>query len=333
MNFFIGPMSKNVIDVVLEFSKNNNIDIVFIPSRRQIDYNGGYVNNWNTQQFVEYVKKNSTKTLIERDHAGPGQGTLEDDGYDSLSEDSKLFDIIHIDPWKKYPNFNDGLKWTVDMIEFCYTINPNLEYEIATEESIRKFEVNELETLILELQKQLAPEKYQQIKYLVIQCGTKLSEKSNIGLFDVQKLSDMLQLASKYNLIAKEHNGDWVSDNIVDAKYACGLKCINIAPEFGEIETEVLLRNFKQFGLFEEFYRICYESKKWVKWVNSSFIPEANKEQLVLISGHYTFSYAEFIKIKDRLIYEYNIEIDDIIRKAIYNRLQNLYKNSIRGNT
>ena len=30
-----------------------------IPSRRQIEYNGGYVNNWSTKEFSDYIKKRS----------------------------------------------------------------------------------------------------------------------------------------------------------------------------------------------------------------------------------------------------------------------------------
>ena len=37
----------------------------------------------------------------------------------------------------------------------------------------------------------------------------------------------MLNLTKKYNLIAKEHNGDWVSHNIITKKYNIGLKLIN----------------------------------------------------------------------------------------------------------
>ena len=204
MNFFIGPMSKNVVDTIIKFVNNNKIDIVFIPSRRQIEYNGGYVNNWNTKDFIKYVKEKNSNILIERDHSGPSQGSIEDDGYESLKNDAKYFDIIHIDPWKKYPNFDDGLKWTINMINYCYNLNKNLYYEISTEEGIRKFEVEELEKLILALKNELSSEVYSRIKYLVIQCGTKLSEKQNIGYFDEQKLYNMIALADKYNFIAKE---------------------------------------------------------------------------------------------------------------------------------
>ena len=32
--------------------------------------------------------------------------------------DSEYFDIIHIDPWKWYPKFEEGLQQTMDYINF-----------------------------------------------------------------------------------------------------------------------------------------------------------------------------------------------------------------------
>ena len=49
--FYIGPMSKNVVDAVLEFTEETGNKIGFIPSRRQVEYNGGYVNKWTTDSF------------------------------------------------------------------------------------------------------------------------------------------------------------------------------------------------------------------------------------------------------------------------------------------
>lgn len=321
MKYFIGVMSKNIIDNVIKFAIDKNIDITFIPSRRQIDYDGGYVNNWTTSEFVSYVKDRNKNIKIERDHAGPSQGTNEDDGYLSLETDCKYMDIIHIDPFKKFQDFNEGLDETIKMIEFCYRLNKNIEYEIGTEEAIRKFEVDELELFVKELKNKLSPLIFNQIKYLVIQAGTKLNEKTNIGKFDKDKLINMINIAKKYNLISKEHNGDWVDNETILKKYNYGLECINIAPEFGEIETSIYLKYFKEYNLFDEFYDICLKSNKWKKWVSSSFIPDENKEKLILICGHYTFAYSSFIKLKEKL----NIPIDDIISNAIYSKLNDLY--------
>jgi len=43
--FFIGPMSKNIVDCIIEYNRGNGNIFGLIPSRRQIDYNSGYVNN------------------------------------------------------------------------------------------------------------------------------------------------------------------------------------------------------------------------------------------------------------------------------------------------
>ena len=55
-----GPMSKNFVDSCIEYTRNKNFPLMLIASRRQIDaedFGGGYVNNWTTETFSNYVKK------------------------------------------------------------------------------------------------------------------------------------------------------------------------------------------------------------------------------------------------------------------------------------
>jgi hypothetical protein len=150
-----GPMSKNIVDSLIKFSNDTQTPITLIPSRRQIEWNGGYVNNWTTESFSKYVREKSKYIAIQRDHGGPGQGLFDDDGYESLKYDCKYFDAIHIDPWKKYQQLDDGIKWTLEMIHFCYKINPNLYFEVGTEEAIRPFNINEINELLSTLQNEL----------------------------------------------------------------------------------------------------------------------------------------------------------------------------------
>ena len=276
--YFIGPMSKNVVDTIIEFCNKTNNTIGLIPSRRQVEWDGGYVNNWTTQEFTEYVKSKTDKILLVRDHSGPGQGQSDDDGYQSLSEDCKYLDLVHIDPWKKYPTFDLGLKETIKMIEYCYDLNPNIQYEVGTEEAIRQFKSYELEDLVHELKSKLNPEIYNQIKYLVIQSGTSLKGTNQTGNYDSDRL-------------------------------------------FGLIETLTYLDEIKDNNLFEKYFQICYDSKKWVKWVNENFDPHLNKEELIKICGHYVLSNSEFLS---------NIKscfpnIDDKIKSNISNKLKELY--------
>ena len=304
--YYIGPMSKNVVDSIIEFSNETNHKIGLIPSRRQIEWDGGYVNNWTTKEFSKYA----SKLILKRDHSGPGQGYKDDDGYISLKDDCKYFNMIHIDPWKKYPTYKEGLKWTINMINFCYNENSNIEFEVGTEESIRKFEANELNQLLMDLSLKLDQEVFKQVKYLVIQSGTSLKENTNTGEYNKNRLLDMIKVSKSWNLLSKEHNGDYIPSNLIEEKMNLGLDSINIAPEFGLIET----LSYIDKGIdIEKFWDICYKSKRWEKWVNKEFNPFTQKLDLIKICGHYVLSHPDFLKIKPN--------IDNIIKINIKNRL------------
>ena len=318
-----GPMSKNIVDTIILFSNNYKINITLIPSRRQIEYNGGYVNNWNTKEFVEYVKQNSKYIAIQRDHGGPGQGLNDDDGYESLKHDCLYCDSIHIDPWKKYQNFNEGLEWTLKMIEYCNEINNKIYFEIGTEEAIRPFSNEEINTMLTFLKKNLDDNIFERILFCVIQSGTALQNGENIGVYNNIKLQNMIEIVNKFNIKTKEHNGDFMDNKIMQDRFSNNLSSINIAPELGILETKIILENVKESSRdFDDIYDICYKSNKWKKWVNDSFDPIVNKKQLVEICGHYIFSNEEFKKIKYRID-----NIDNIIQNKLYNYLLNKYDN------
>lgn len=321
---FIGPMSKNIVDAIIEFCNKANYSIGLIPSRRQVENVGGYVNDWNTEEFSQYVKSKTKNILLVRDHAGPGQGQNDDNGYESLKEDCKHFDVIHIDPWKKYPNFSVGLEETINMINYCFNLNPTLKFEVGTEEAIRRFDPYELMDLMVELKKRLPFDAYNNIEYLVIQSGTLLEGNNQIGNYDSNRLKEMVNVCNQFNILSKEHNGDYLSNKLIKEKFDNGLYSINIAPEFGQIETKVILNRILELNredLLDLFYNICYDSKKWVKWVPESFNPEKNKTELINICGHYVFSNNDFKSLKKEL----GTEVDQEIKSKLFDRIEELY--------
>ena len=317
IKYFIGPMSKNIVDTIVEFCSNTGNTIGLIPSRRQVEWDGGYVNNWTTEEFSKYV----TTLPLQRDHGGPGQGNNDDDGFESLSYDARHFQLIHIDPWKKCPRYTDGLEKTIEMIKFAYNINPQLIFEVGTEEAIRPFEANELNQLVVDLQVALPKEIYERIKYLVIQSGTSLKGTDQTGDYNSDRLKQMIEVAKRHDLISKEHNGDYIPVEVIKEKFDLGLDCINIAPEFGLIETLTYLSEIKDEKTFDRFWQICYDSKRWVKWVNPGFDPYVNKEQLIKICGHYVLTNPEFIsEIKSQFP-----NIDTKIKNNVTRKLKQLY--------
>ena len=57
----IGPMSSEVIEAIFRSSHYLRKELMIIASKNQIDYNGGYVNNWTTNQFMEFIKEIKVK--------------------------------------------------------------------------------------------------------------------------------------------------------------------------------------------------------------------------------------------------------------------------------
>ena len=67
----------------------------------------------------------------------------------------------------------------------------------------------------------------------------------------------------------------------------------------------------------EDYYDICYKSKRWEKWVSKDFIPQENKKELIKICGHYVLSDKKFLDIKPN--------IDNKIKDTIKNKLKDLF--------
>ena len=64
----VGPMSKNCVDATIELASQHQAPLMLIASRRQIDseeFGGGYVENWSTIEFAEYVRKNDVKKNLQ----------------------------------------------------------------------------------------------------------------------------------------------------------------------------------------------------------------------------------------------------------------------------
>jgi hypothetical protein len=312
VKFFIGPMSKNIVDSILKYSSDNKYTIGIIPSRRQVDINGGYVNKWTTKKLKEYINDN---VLFERDHGGIGQGEEFDNGKISYIEDSKYFDIIHVDPWKYYKDdFEKGVKETIENIRFIHKWNPTCLFEVGTEEAIRYFTEDEILQMLTILKKELH-KIFDKIAYCVVQSGTGLRGTSNIGVFDPERLKRMISICDSFGILSKEHNGDYLYPKDIKTRFDLGLSAINLAPEFGVFETDIILEHINDEQK-EKFFEMCLKSDKWIKWVDNSFDPKRNKTELIRICGHYQFSTKEFLEL--------NLDLDHIIKERLYEKIKKL---------
>ena len=318
--YYIGPMSKNVVDCII----NHKHAIGFIPSRRQIDFSSGYVNDWNTSSFTKYVKDKNPSVLICRDHGGEKQGQVEDDGMESFYNDAQHFDLIHIDPFRVATDISTAAAITDNMIKKIWSKNRDIMYEVGTEEAIFKYQPEDLDRFLDHLYNSLPKEQFDKIKYAVVQSGTglDLSTRTNTGNFNKRRLKKFIKVVKKYGLMSKEHNGDYLIDSFdVEVRFESGLDAINIAPEFGQIESEYYLEQCRKDNhLFDRLYDICYNSGKWKKWVSN--INRISKDQLIMTSCHYVLSNPDFInEIKSQFP-----DADRIIKKRIKSQLKLLHE-------
>jgi hypothetical protein len=307
--YFICPMSRQIVDSVIELQSDR---FGLLPTRRQIDYDGGYVNGWDTTTFYEYVRSKSD-IVLERDHSGPNQGKMDDDGYISYKNDTKYFDIIHIDPWKITGNTKSiGIAQTFDVMNYLYIVNSNIRYEIFTEEAIIRIEHFELNNILEFFSANLKEEVFANIEFVVIQSGVRLDlvNMKNSGHFDLERLKSMVSVCKKFDKKTKEHNGDYLTNDELELRFNYGVDSLNIGPEIAQIQTLTYLEHMSETQI-DEFYQICLNSKKWERWVKPDFDIN-DKRTLIQVCGHYCYDLYELPNI------------DSIIKEKIQNKLNSL---------
>jgi fructose/tagatose bisphosphate aldolase len=204
----IGPMSKNCVDVVIELANTYNIPLMLIASRRQIEsekLGRGYVNNWSTEEFAEYVKKRdkNNKIILCRDHGGPYQNEdkdgsksikeVIDNAKESFQTDIESgFKIIHIDPSENLVSkseIDEMLERIFELYGFCYKIAKQNQNEIMIEISIGKEDgkiskFSELKYTIEQMEKFCFKNDLPLPLFLVVKTGNHVLETENVGMLD-----------------------------------------------------------------------------------------------------------------------------------------------------
>ena len=348
----IGPMSKSLIEASLQLSSEKKFPIMYIASRNQVDsdiFGSGYVNNWNAERFVEDIKKIAKKNFyvgdyfICRDHGGPWQRDKERNealpkklaikiAKESYREDILAgFNLLHIDP-TKIPNcgsvapMNEVIDMTIELIEYCEKVRndskiSNLDYEIGTEETNGGLTDNDkFETFIKKLIYELYKRNLPKPTFIVGQTGTLVKMTKNIGYFDFNKANKLANIAAQYGIGFKEHNCDYIPFEELCLHPVANVTASNVAPEFGFIETSILLKlsdiedNLLKQGIIKEksnFYNIILEksikSERWKKWLVDSVNTEIIRNNSVLsnqilhIAGHYTFNDSKVLEERKRM--------------------------------
>lgn len=301
----IGPMSSEIIEAVFRYSNYHRRQLMLIPSKNQVDYNGGYVNNWTTTEFMGFVKDMRAKypnsqVKICRDHCGPGFNGNHDleDTYNSIKSDiDNEFDLIHLDfchfKGSKEERFAESKK----AVEFCLQLNPHIELEIGTDENeginFSLANLHELKEEIDFFNSFCTPVFY------VVQTGSLVKEINQVGNFNRSFLETVYEIISARGLKLKEHNADYLSKEQIDSRRGV-VDAMNIAPQLGVIQTMLILKKCLTYGIpINDFLEDAYNSGKWKKWLHTN--TAENKFLCACIAGHYRFSQSPYLKIIKQL--------------------------------
>lgn len=353
----VGPMSKNCVNASIEISDRFDIPIVLIASRRQIDsyeMGAGYVNNWTTSEFSKYIFSRAKKgnIILARDHGGPWQNDIEKKNKYSLNqamnsakksflEDIKSgFEILHIDPSidiHNKPSTDQLLDRLFELYEFCFVesnkLKKNISFEIGTEEqSGGNNTKEELQYILEKITKFCTKKNFKLPSFVVVQTGTKVMETRNIGTFDSPlrvanevpaeiQIPMMTEVCKKYNIMLKQHNTDYLSNEALKWHPRFGIHAANVAPEFGVEETKSfieILKSYKLNSQLDKFLQLSFNSRKWEKWmlVNSN----ASDYDKAVIAGHYVFSLPEFKKIEQDVktfLFKKSIDLNNLLKEKI----------------
>ena len=364
----VGPMSVNCVDAAIELANEHETLLMLIASRRQVDsdhFGGGYVNNWTTDEFANYVIDNDKKgrVILARDHGGPWQNELEKNNklslgkaMDSAKESYRAdidagFQILHIDPSIDIhgkPSVEEVLDRIFELYEFCWrhalNTNKDIIFEIGTEEQSGSTNTNEeLDYTLTRINEFCSKAGLPPPVFVVIQTGTRVLETKNVGSFDTPlrvaseipaeiQVPKMVQVCNQHNILLKEHNADYLSDEALKWHPRLGIHAINIAPELGVVETRALVSILENNGLTslaDEFLQLAFDSNKWAKWMIEN--SNASDREKAIIAGHYVFSKPECenIKIKARdSLDQRNINLElalkEAVKSCIYRYMKNL---------
>jgi tagatose-1,6-bisphosphate aldolase non-catalytic subunit AgaZ/GatZ len=353
----VGPMSVNCVDATIELANEHEIPLMLIASRRQIDsedFNGGYVNNWTTREFANYVleRDKKGKVLLARDHGGPWQNPLEVNnnlGLRQAMDSAKLsysadidagFEIIHIDPSVDihgHPKLEEILDRVYELYEYCWNYAQNkgrkIIFEVGTEEqSGGTNTIESLDFTISSIKRFCKTNNISNPSFIVMQTGTRVMETRNMGSYDSAtrivgeippeiQIPKMVELCNKHDIMMKVHNTDYLSSEALKWYPRLGKHAANVAPEFGVAETLSLLSVLESNGfgeLAEKFLLLSYNSMKWAKWM----LPNSNASDRDkgIIAGHYVFSSQEGKDLLENArlsLKQKRIDMDELLKAEV----------------
>ena len=322
----IGPMSLEVVDGIIDFVEETRVPVMLISSRNQVDcaeLGGGYAENWTTEAYSKYVASRGVpEVLLCRDHCGPyfraeESGLNLHDAVESTKQTIKAdidanFDLIHIDscfcPDQEIEIAQALISYAK---EEASRAGREILFEVGTDENTGYPPTSE--EFEADLKKIL---EFVDPLFVVGQTGSLTKEIFQVGYFNYQEVDRLCDIASEYGVRFKEHNCDYVDRMELALRKQAGVGAINVAPEFGVLQTRIVTAMADKFSVKSElssFRRRVLDSNKWQKWMYSESTHDNIK---YLCAGHYCFQTEEYKALAEALNDEFDLGAEIRIQVA-----------------
>lgn len=325
----VGPMSKEIIEATFQFSDMHTFPIMLIASKNQIDFDGGYVQDWTTRQYSLFIDKMietypRNHVYLCRDHCGVG---FRDKQPDTLKEvyktiDADLahdFDLIHIDLCNFSGDHDIKIKQTKKLMEYALKNTKTIMFEVGTDVNTGtvKVDVDRIRRELNEFCDISKPEFY------VHQTGSLVKETLQVGDFHKGQVEKVHKILDEFGVKLKEHNADYLDGKSIRERKGL-VDAMNIAPQLGAIQTQLVLGEALVYGIdTEEFQEVVYKGKKWSKWMRKDNVPD--KLYASFIAGHYHYSSKEWKDLVSKL--KDCTDIEGIVVEQIQQVLNHYRKN------
>jgi len=353
----VGPMTVRVVEETVSLANQIKLPIALIPSRRQIEceeLGGGYVNDWNTQSFTQFVRTldKGDFVFLSRDHSGPwqlsqtnkdglklGHREAMDEVKNSLEIDIRCgFDILHIDPSPGLENGRsemDVIEDIVEIVDFCCEIQKGRPpiFEVgADEQSMVPDLPSKAEEKLGFIIESLVRKGLPKPLFYVLQTGTKVKELRNIGSFATHipvrdmlsptfQIPEILKLCESFGIYLKEHNADYLPAESLRWHTIFGIHAANVAPEFGVEETRAIVylaQTYNESWFVDLFSDHVLRRHKWQKWLMDN--SQSTDLEKVFMAGHYHYADVEVKEYLSRLessLAFKGVEMDSFIRRRV----------------